>query len=53
MPEKFIVALWFNAEATKGVYMGMDKNVSETHSYSRLARQGLSGKFEVESPTNG
>ncbi len=40
IPEKFFVAVWFNAEATKGVYLGMDKNVSTTHSYIGLPDQG-------------
>jgi hypothetical protein len=40
VPEHFMVALWFNAEATKGVYMGMDKNVTETHSYAGLPDKG-------------
>jgi hypothetical protein len=41
VPEKFIVALWFNAEATKGVYLGMDKGVTETHSYDGLPDKGF------------
>jgi hypothetical protein len=41
IPESFMVALWFNAEATKGVFMGMDKNVSQTHSYAGLPDKGF------------
>jgi hypothetical protein len=40
LPEKFFVAVWFNAEATKGVYLCMDKNVSTTHSYIGLPDKG-------------
>jgi hypothetical protein len=40
VPEKFFVAVWFNAEATKGVYLCMDKNVSTTHSYIGLPDKG-------------
>jgi len=41
VPEKFFVALWFNAEATKGVYLGMNKNVQQTHSYVGLPDKGF------------
>jgi hypothetical protein len=41
VPEKFMVAVWFNAEATKGVYVGMDKNATETHSYAGLPDKGF------------
>lgn len=41
VPEKFMVAVWFNAEATKGVYLGKDTSVSETHSYIGLPDKGL------------
>ena len=52
VPEKFMVALWFNAEATKGVFIGMDKNVTETHSYAGLPDKGAPGKHftKVEQP---
>jgi beta-lactamase regulating signal transducer with metallopeptidase domain len=40
VPEKFYVALWFNAESTKGVYIGMDKNVEQSHSWIGLPDQG-------------
>jgi SLA1 homology domain 1, SHD1/PEGA domain len=41
VPEKFTVAAWFNAERTKGVYMGMDKSVKETHSFIGLPDKGF------------
>lgn len=41
VPEKFYAALWFNAEATKGVYVGMKKDVQETHSYIGLPDKGF------------
>ena len=41
VPEKFFVALWFNAEGTKGVYMGVDTNVKESHSYVGLPDKGF------------
>ena len=41
VPEKFFVAVWFNAERTKGVYLGMDKKVPETHSYIGLPDKGF------------
>lgn len=40
VPENFFVALWFNAERTKGVYVGMDSNVKQTHSYVGLPDKG-------------
>lgn len=41
VPEKFFVALWFNAEATKGVYVGMKKDVQQSHSYVGLPDKGF------------
>lgn len=41
VPEKFFVAVWFNAEATKGVYLGMKKDVEKTHSYVGLPDKGF------------
>jgi hypothetical protein len=35
------VALWFNAEQTKGVSLGMDKGVQQTHSYVGLPDKGF------------
>lgn len=40
VPEKFYVAFWFDAEATKGVYVGKDTNKSETHSWTGLPDTG-------------
>jgi RNA polymerase sigma-70 factor (ECF subfamily) len=40
VPEKFFVAVWFNAEQTKGVFLGMDKKVQDTHSYAGLPDKG-------------
>ncbi len=40
VPEKFFVAFWFDAEATKGVYVGKDTNVTGTHSYTGLPDKG-------------
>jgi beta-lactamase regulating signal transducer with metallopeptidase domain len=40
VPQKFFVAFWFDAEATKGVYVGKDKNVTESHSWSGLPDKG-------------
>lgn len=41
VPEKFYVALWFNAERTKGVFVGMDTNVKESHSFIGLPDKGF------------
>ena len=40
VPERFFVALWFDAEQTKGVYLGVEKNVPEPHSYIGLPDKG-------------
>jgi hypothetical protein len=40
VPEKFFVAFWFNAEQTKGIYMGMKKNGKQKHSYIGLPDKG-------------
>jgi len=40
VPVKFFVAVWFNAEQTKGVFLGMDKKVQDTHSYTGLPDKG-------------
>ena len=42
VPEKFFVALWFNAEASKGIYVGMKKDVPTDTFLRWPARQGLS-----------
>ncbi len=40
VPEKFHVALSFNAHRTKGVYVGIDEGVEETHSLIGLPDRG-------------
>ena len=40
VPERFYVALSFNPHQTKGIYLGLDKNVKESHSYVGLPEQG-------------
>ena len=40
VPEKFFVAVWFNAEPTKGVYVGKQCDVQQTHSYVGLPDTG-------------
>ncbi len=40
VPEHFYVALSFNPEQTKGIYLGLDKSVKESHSYAGLPEQG-------------
>ena len=41
VPERFHVALWFNAERTKGIYLGLDKGVKESHSSVGLPGAGF------------
>lgn len=41
VPERFFVALCFNPEQTKGVYLGFDENVKESHSYTGLPNRGF------------
>ena len=41
VPERFYVALSFNPEQTKGIYLGLDKNVKKSHSYSGLPEEGF------------
>ena len=40
VPEHFFVALSFNPEQTKGIYLGLDKTGKESHSYVGLPEQG-------------
>ncbi len=40
VPETFYIALAFNPHQTKGIYLGMDKDVERTHSYTGLPRDG-------------
>ena len=41
VPERFFVALAFNPGRTKGVYLGFDENVKESHSYTGLPNRGF------------
>jgi hypothetical protein len=41
VPEKFYVALWFDAESTKGVYLGMDRDIRQSHSFIGLPDKGF------------
>ena len=41
VPERFFVALSFNPGQTKGVYLGVDENVKESHSYTGLPNRGF------------
>jgi hypothetical protein len=41
VPEHFYVAISFNPEQTKGIYLGLDKNVKESHSYVGLPEDGF------------
>ena len=41
VPERFHVALAFNAEPTKGIYLGLDGSVKESHSFSGLPGDGF------------
>jgi hypothetical protein len=41
VPEKFFVALSFNPHQTKGVFLGLDKQVKESHSHIGLPSSGF------------
>jgi len=41
VPERFYVAVAFDPHQTKGVYLGMDQNVKESHSYTGLPARGF------------
>ncbi len=41
VPEKFHVAFSFNPHRTKGIYLGVDKNVDASHSYVGLPDSGF------------
>jgi len=41
VPERFYVALSFDPHQTKGVYLGIDENAEEFHSYEGLPRRGI------------
>ena len=40
VPERFHVGFFFNAHQTKGVYMGKDTDVEESHSFSGTVERG-------------
>ena len=40
-PERFYLAFAFNPQRTKGIYLGLDKNVEQSHSYIGLPDQGF------------
>ncbi len=42
VPETFHAAVAFNPHRTKGVYLGLDENVSESHSFTGLVGDGFS-----------
>ncbi len=46
VPEDFWVALSFNPHQTKGIYLGLDKNVEKAHSYTGLPSSGFSAVRE-------
>jgi RNA polymerase sigma-70 factor (ECF subfamily) len=49
VPKTFFVGLWFNAHQTKGVYVGKDTDVHESHSYTGTPEQGyqpVEGKMD-------
>ncbi|MBN1911030.1 MAG: PEGA domain-containing protein [Pirellulales bacterium] len=41
VPDRFSVALSFNPHQTKGIYLGYDKDVSQSHSYTGLPDRGF------------
>jgi RNA polymerase sigma-70 factor (ECF subfamily) len=41
VPERFYVALSFNPHRTKGIYLGYDKDVDQSHSYVGLPSTGF------------
>ncbi|MDP6634449.1 MAG: HEAT repeat domain-containing protein [Phycisphaerae bacterium] len=46
VPETFYVALSFNPHRTKGVYLGLDSSVAESHSYTGLPGRGFAAIAE-------
>lgn len=42
VPEKFLIALSFNATQFKGIYVGEETDVKESHSYTGLPGEGFS-----------
>ena len=41
VPERFYVGFFFNAHQTKGIYMGKDTDVEESHSYYGTVDKGF------------
>jgi len=41
VPKRFYVALSFNPHQTKGIYLGLDKNVKQAHSFMGLPDSGF------------
>jgi hypothetical protein len=41
VPEEFFVAVWFNCEAAKGIFLGLYESAQPTHSYSGLPDRGF------------
>lgn len=40
VPKQFFVGLWFNAHQTKGIFVGKDTAVQESHSYTGTPEKG-------------
>ncbi|MHC4477274.1 MAG: HEAT repeat domain-containing protein [Planctomycetota bacterium] len=48
VPERFMVALAFNPHRTKGIYLGYDESIGQTHSFTGLPDSGfdaMDGKY--------
>ena len=41
VPEEFFIALSFHPHQTKGIYLGLDKNVEQSHSFIGLPGEGF------------
>lgn len=49
VPKQFYVALAFNPNQTKGIYLGLDKGVTQSHSFTGLPEEGynkVTGTFD-------
>jgi hypothetical protein len=40
VPQEFAIGLWFNAHQTKGIYVGKDTDVSQSHSFTGRPESG-------------
>ncbi|MCX6999251.1 MAG: hypothetical protein NT106_02985 [Candidatus Sumerlaeota bacterium] len=47
VPKQFYVALAFNPHQTKGIYLGLDKSVAQSHSFTGLPGAGYSKVTET------